>query len=287
MTMLAVSEQLLQENAAPLFQLRNSTRTGRMTVYNNNALQKDSFSFTEARHVVGRSFAGSKTSPTEQLCAWACFRPMGLMEDLSNKEEEAQRIELSKFFMSFPLQETLDRRGTIFGIQEEDGKLQSVVAFIEYDEAHSQVQGKLGKFLILMKAIIFATKDLGWSNFLFSRNFNRVVMPRVDLFEIELESKHETFGPKQGTHWYIKAVATDPDAQGKGYGSIMMRTLGAAADEHQVESYLETTGDKNRSFYETFGYKVVGHLALEAETPDGKSVERLENGYIMKRLPNK
>jgi hypothetical protein len=101
MTMLTVSELLLQENAAALFKLRNST--GRVTVY-NSALQKDAFSFTEARHVAGRSFAGSKTSPTEQVCAWACFRPMGLMEDLSNKVEEAQRIELSKFLMSFSLQ---------------------------------------------------------------------------------------------------------------------------------------------------------------------------------------
>jgi GNAT superfamily N-acetyltransferase len=143
------------------------------------------------------------------------------------------------------------------------------------------VQGGFGKFLTLMKVILVASKDLGWLHFLFSRNFNGVVVPRWGLLGIELESKHETFGPK-GKHWYIKVVATDPDAQGKGYGSIMMSTLGPAADEHQLESYLETVGDENRSFYEKFGYKeVVGDIALEAEIPDGELVERLESGYIM------
>jgi predicted secreted protein len=42
-------------------------------------------------------------------------------------------------------------------------------------------------------------------------------MPRVDLLEIELVTKHETFGAKGKYYWYIKAVATDPDAQDKGY----------------------------------------------------------------------
>jgi hypothetical protein len=82
---------------------------------------------------------------------------------------------------------------------------------------HNHVQGKLGKLPRLMKAILFATKYLDWSNFFSSRNFNRVVMPRVDLLEIELESKHDTFGPNQGKHWYIKAVAADHEMHKANY----------------------------------------------------------------------
>lgn len=48
---------------------------------------------------------------------------------------------------------------------------------------------------------------------------------------------------------YISCFATDPEYQGKGCGTALLKFLGKVADADGVVSYLETAGLRNVGFY--------------------------------------
>lgn len=58
-------------------------------------------------------------------------------------------------------------------------------------------------------------------------------------------------------HWYLQLLGVDPVYQGKGYGSILLRSMFARIDKERLPCYLETTTEKNVSIYQHHGFKVV------------------------------
>jgi ribosomal protein S18 acetylase RimI-like enzyme len=73
---------------------------------------------------------------------------------------------------------------------------------------------------------------------------------------------HMTHGPRH-RHWYVNFVATNPDLQGQGYGSKMMRKVCELADNERADCYLECGNDKNKSFYGKFGFVAVASRVLD------------------------
>ncbi len=63
-------------------------------------------------------------------------------------------------------------------------------------------------------------------------------------------------------HWYLQAFGTDPDKQGKGFGSFIMRDRLAAADAAGVPCYLESSKDTNIPIYRSFGFEVTGEIKI-------------------------
>jgi GNAT superfamily N-acetyltransferase len=59
-----------------------------------------------------------------------------------------------------------------------------------------------------------------------------------------------------GRHWYLQILAVDPDFQGKGYASRLLRPMLARADREGVPCYLETQLAKNVDLYKHFGFRV-------------------------------
>lgn len=78
-----------------------------------------------------------------------------------------------------------------------------------------------------------------------------------------IEARH----PKT-PHWYLQAIGTDPDKQGKGYGGVVIRRHLAIADEAGNGCYLESSKASNIPIYESFGFKVTGEITL----PGGPTV---------------
>merc|ERR1712154_182898 len=68
-------------------------------------------------------------------------------------------------------------------------------------------------------------------------------------------SCHFEFGPPQ-KHWYVEAVAVDPDEQSKGYGREIIEKLIALADSQGMDCYLEAGGEAHCRYYERFGFRV-------------------------------
>ncbi|HEY4987658.1 MAG TPA: GNAT family N-acetyltransferase [Bradyrhizobium sp.] len=68
-------------------------------------------------------------------------------------------------------------------------------------------------------------------------------------------------------HWYLQTIGTDPDRQGKGYGSLMRQQL-AVADAAGLPCYLESSKDTNIAIYKSFGFDVTGEIKI----PDGPTL---------------
>jgi len=69
-------------------------------------------------------------------------------------------------------------------------------------------------------------------------------------------------------HFYLQAIGTDPDKQGKGYGGVVIRRQLAAADAAGMPAYLESSKEKNIPIYQSFGFEVTGEIKI----PDGPTL---------------
>jgi GNAT superfamily N-acetyltransferase len=66
---------------------------------------------------------------------------------------------------------------------------------------------------------------------------------------------HKSIVP--GTHWYLWGLGVMPSLQGLGIGGMLMQPVLALAEIDRLSCYLETMNEKNVSFYEKHGFKVV------------------------------
>ena len=73
--------------------------------------------------------------------------------------------------------------------------------------------------------------------------------------EIEKRHPHEP-------HWYLQAIGTDPERQGKGYGGVAIRRHLAVADAASMPAYLESSKETNIPIYASFGFEVTGEIKL-------------------------
>jgi ribosomal protein S18 acetylase RimI-like enzyme len=63
-------------------------------------------------------------------------------------------------------------------------------------------------------------------------------------------------------HWYLWFLGVDPERQGQGYGSNLLRSLSAKAEADGVACYLETDTASNVKIYERHGYAVQSEEVL-------------------------
>ncbi len=56
--------------------------------------------------------------------------------------------------------------------------------------------------------------------------------------------------------WYLMVVGVEPNYQGRGVGTALLRPILKRADEARVPCYLETFNDRNIVFYERLGFEI-------------------------------
>jgi ribosomal protein S18 acetylase RimI-like enzyme len=77
----------------------------------------------------------------------------------------------------------------------------------------------------------------------------------------------ESFRPKY-PHWYLATIGTDPPAQGRGIGSVLMSTMMERIDKEGAPAYLESSKERNVPFYSRYGFKVSKELrAVDGAPP--------------------
>jgi ribosomal protein S18 acetylase RimI-like enzyme len=64
---------------------------------------------------------------------------------------------------------------------------------------------------------------------------------------------------------YLSHIGVDPDRQGRGLGTELMRDGLARADEQVVPTWLETSRADNAAYYQRFGFRTVA----DEDAPDG------------------
>jgi ribosomal protein S18 acetylase RimI-like enzyme len=72
-----------------------------------------------------------------------------------------------------------------------------------------------------------------------------------------------------GPHWYLAILAVEPLQQGKGFGKALIEHGLARADVDHMPCYLETSNERNKPFYERYGFKVFESFALAEGGPEG------------------
>ena len=93
-----------------------------------------------------------------------------------------------------------------------------------------------------------------------------------------MDECHHAYGPKE-KHIYVGLGGADPQIQGRGFGKKLMNQVGDIGDKLGMACYLECGGEKNKTFYEKFGYEVVAEKLLTED--DGEDCLM----YVMVREP--
>jgi ribosomal protein S18 acetylase RimI-like enzyme len=68
----------------------------------------------------------------------------------------------------------------------------------------------------------------------------------------EMRRRHPTY-----PHWYLWFLGTEPELQGKGHGSELLKVLAARAVEDRVPCYLETDKETSVRLYQRHDYNVL------------------------------
>jgi len=69
-------------------------------------------------------------------------------------------------------------------------------------------------------------------------------------------------------HWYLQMLGTDPQLQGKGIGSSLIRPILDRCDREGARAYLEASKEENVPFYARFGF----FITEEMKVPRGPTV---------------
>ena len=63
-------------------------------------------------------------------------------------------------------------------------------------------------------------------------------------------------------YWYLSPVGVDPQHQGKGFCSQLLRPMLARCDKENVSSVLETQSKKNIELYKRYGYEIITETTI-------------------------
>jgi ribosomal protein S18 acetylase RimI-like enzyme len=84
---------------------------------------------------------------------------------------------------------------------------------------------------------------------------------------VRLLAAYERARPRQA-HWYLGTLGTDPDRQGQGVGSALLRVVLDRLDLEGIPAYLESSKERNLAFYSRHGFQVTGEIS----TPRGPTL---------------
>jgi ribosomal protein S18 acetylase RimI-like enzyme len=77
-----------------------------------------------------------------------------------------------------------------------------------------------------------------------------------------IDAVHSRLAPFK--HWFLQAIGVDPQLQGRGYASKLLRPMLARIGEEGLPCYLDTLEGQNVRLYEHFGFRVIE----ESNVPD-------------------
>jgi GNAT superfamily N-acetyltransferase len=188
-------------------------------------------------------------------------------------DDETIKFDVFRFFMAFLIFEDARKGGLSLCFVEDkhdhhDGQRQlvSVASVIEHDTEYEKnkwfpwLRNKFHETVTTLRLLV----TYGTPKF-FATNKDDVAIIEQKIKYLSVRKTpvwHQQYGPQPGKHWYVHVVAVHPDRQGQGLGTQLMKRLHQAADEQGLACYLECVGDKNRSFYEKVGYKLVAQKVV-------------------------
>lgn len=80
------------------------------------------------------------------------------------------------------------------------------------------------------------------------------------------QTKVEVMGERDKDCYYLVYIGTKPNAQGKGYAGKLIRDMVAKADAEQRPMYLESSTERNNSYYAKFGFEVERDVVFDSSS---------------------
>jgi GNAT superfamily N-acetyltransferase len=74
-------------------------------------------------------------------------------------------------------------------------------------------------------------------------------------------------GHPRRPHWYLDSLGVEPEWQGRGIGSALMRPVLERCDSEQVPAYLNAGSPRSRDLYMRHGFKVTEEFRLPERGP--------------------
>jgi ribosomal protein S18 acetylase RimI-like enzyme len=68
-------------------------------------------------------------------------------------------------------------------------------------------------------------------------------------------------------HWYLFTLGTEPEKQGRGVGSALLRAMLTQIDEAGEPAYLESSKERNVPLYARFGFQVIHQIPSKSGSP--------------------
>jgi ribosomal protein S18 acetylase RimI-like enzyme len=68
--------------------------------------------------------------------------------------------------------------------------------------------------------------------------------------------------PEEESHFYLFTLGTHPEQQGSGLGARVVEPVLAICDEQGLPAYLESSNERNLSFYRRHGFEVLSEIAV-------------------------
>jgi ribosomal protein S18 acetylase RimI-like enzyme len=87
-------------------------------------------------------------------------------------------------------------------------------------------------------------------------------LPNALRYLIKIERSHPT-----DPHWYLEFLGTEPERQGQGLGSALLRPVLALCDRDGIGAYLESSTDRSQALYERHGFEVVERFNMPGGGP--------------------
>jgi ribosomal protein S18 acetylase RimI-like enzyme len=110
----------------------------------------------------------------------------------------------------------------------------------------------------------------GWPDALaLARSVGWTRLPRVLRGIGRVDRKH----PK-APHWYLFAIGVDPDHQGRGVGTALLRPVLSQCDELGEAAYLEASTEANARLYARHGFRLVEAVDVEDGGPTARLMWR-------------
>jgi GNAT superfamily N-acetyltransferase len=102
---------------------------------------------------------------------------------------------------------------------------------------------------------------------------NGRLLPRILRALAATESDHPV-----EPHYYLPVVGVEPEWQGRGLGTALMRPVLERCDDEKLPAYLEASSPLNRALYERHGFQVTGQFAVGPGSPPAWRMWRAPNG---------
>jgi ribosomal protein S18 acetylase RimI-like enzyme len=119
----------------------------------------------------------------------------------------------------------------------------------------SQLEGIAGwlppekTYMTTWRAILAGGIPLAW-------HLEKNVMNRINSvvkFADKIHKNHVICCP----HYYLVFIGIEPELQGKGYGSMLLKSMFSRANKERLPIYLETNNNTNVSFYQQLGFEIL------------------------------